>query len=100
MHHLWVVTKDWWHLSRPELYNVPMSARVLTPVERLLLSFCDDERQAIALAPHVNLPSDATEQEIESAVILALVRAKEACSGRAPQLEFVSGQRRDTLRLQ
>jgi hypothetical protein len=71
--------------------------RPLTKTEMLLLRVCDDERQAIALAKHITLPENATAEQIEAVVTLALVRAKEAASGPA-DVEYVSGQRRDTLR--
>jgi len=71
--------------------------RALTATETLLLTYCDSERQAIALAPYVHLNADATQPEIEHAVLCALVHAKEAVSGCA-SVEFISGQRRDTLR--
>ena len=74
--------------------------RVLNDIERLLLNYVDNERQAIVLAPHVRLSADPSEQELQDAVILALVSAKQAISGPAPQLEYVSGQRRDTIRKQ
>ena len=74
-----------------------MNGRILTATETLLLRFCDDERQAVALAPYVNLRQDATDQQIADAVILALVRIKEAAQGKA-EIHYVSGHRRDLLR--
>jgi hypothetical protein len=74
--------------------------KVLTPTEQLLVEYCGEERQALALAPLVRLSPDATQQDVENAVILALVFAKQAISGPAPQLEYISGQRRDIIRKQ
>ena len=72
--------------------------RPLTRTEIQIFTWCGDERQAIALAKHVTLPDNATAQQIETAVTLALVRAKESVSRRA-EVEYVGGIRRDTLRL-
>jgi len=71
--------------------------RTLTDTERLLCNYCNDERQAVALAPHCSLSANATPQDIENAVMLALVRAKEAVSGHVA-VELISGQRRDLIR--
>jgi hypothetical protein len=84
-------------MNNKQLGNEDAQSRSLTSTETLLLKCCDNERQAIALAPHVSLPDNATKQQIQDAVILALVKAKEAVQGTA-EIEFISGQRRDLLR--
>jgi hypothetical protein len=71
--------------------------RPLTRTEILLFTWLDDERQAIALAKFVTLQDDATAEDVADAVMRALVAAKEAISGRA-QVEYIGGERRDTLR--
>lgn len=74
--------------------------KALSPTEQRLVKFCDDERQALALAPFVSLSADATDEEVQDAVIVSFVKIKEAISGVAPELELVSGQRRDLIRKQ
>ena len=73
------------------------SSRVLTSVEQILSNYCGSEAQGVLLAKVVSLPENPSERELENAVILALVRAKEACSGPV-QIEFLGGCRRDTVR--
>jgi hypothetical protein len=75
---------------------LPVS-RVLTPTEIQLFAYTGNEREAVALAKIVLLPEHATYEQIETAVIEALVRAKENVSGKA-QIEYITGQRRDLLR--
>lgn len=72
-------------------------ARPLTKTELLLFTWLEDERQAIALAKFVTLQDDATAEDVADAVCRGLVAAKEAISGRA-QVEYLGGERRDTLR--
>lgn len=81
------------HLTISTWYQRP-----LTRTEIQLFTFCGDERQAVALAKHVTLPDHATTQQIETAVTLALVRAKESLDGKA-EVEYIGGIRRDTLRV-
>ena len=72
--------------------------RLLNRTERLLADYLDDERQAVALAPHIYLPEGLTPEEqtqrIEALVISILAEALD----RGECCEYVSGQRRDTLR--
>jgi len=72
--------------------------RILNQTERLLADYLDNERQAIALAPHIYLPEGLTPEEqtqrIEELVISILAEALD----RGECCEYVSGQRRDTLR--
>jgi hypothetical protein len=74
---------------------------LLTRTERLLADYLDNERQAIALAPHVYIPTALTPEEekecVAQAVIRVLVDALEARVGLKP-VEYVGGERRDTLR--
>lgn len=73
--------------------------KCLSPLEKRLAEFCDSEKQAIALTPFVdNLPADASDEAVENAVLLALVKVKECVSGAAPQFEIVTAERRDTIR--
>jgi hypothetical protein len=64
-----------------------------------LLAYGMSEGQAYALAQHVTLAWDASDAVVEDAVLRALVRARERISGAA-EIEYVTGQRRDTLRLE
>src|ERR1700685_102740 len=50
-------------MNSKQLGNGDAPSRTLNSTETMLLKFCDNERQAIALAPHVSLPSNATEQQ-------------------------------------
>jgi hypothetical protein len=69
--------------------------RALTAVEARLVQWGLSERAAIALAHTV--PENPTEAEITTAVIDALVKAKESISGSA-EVIYLCGERRDTLR--
>ena len=71
--------------------------RLLTPTEQAFVLWGIEEGQAVALAKHVTLPDRATAEQIETAVTLALVRAKEQASGKA-NVEIIHAERRDTLR--
>jgi len=75
--------------------------RPLTRTELLLMTVCDDERQAIALAKFIpELPDDATFQQVSDAAVMAMVRVKEIASGPMPTVSYVGGQRRDDKRVQ
>jgi hypothetical protein len=74
-----------------------MTGRVLTNTEQQLYNYCMNERQAIEFAKYLTLPDHASFDLIENAVAFALVRAKEAVSGRT-EIEYIGGQRRDHLR--
>lgn len=72
--------------------------RLLTRTERLLAEYLDDERAAVALAPHVYIPEvDDPTPFIEAAVINTFVAALTEVHGQHAVLEC-QGQRRDTLR--
>jgi len=79
-----------------------MQGRILERVEKLLADYLDNERQAIALAPHVYIPEGLTLAEendhIAQEIIKVLVDALEARVGRLEPIEYVGGQRRDILR--
>jgi hypothetical protein len=66
--------------------------------QRLIAWKCT-EAQAYALAQVVTLDRDTPDSEVEAIVIEALVTAKSVVSPIA-EIEYVSGQRRDTLRLE
>lgn len=78
--------------------RIENNQRLLTRTELLLADYLDDERQALTLAPHIYIPEGLTEPEqarrIEDAVITVLAEALD----RGECCEYVSGQRRDTLR--
>ena len=72
--------------------------RTLTATESRLLAYGLTEREAVTLAGSIGLDlSAASDAEIEQAVILALVTAKESTSGPA-DVEYVFGERRDLRR--
>jgi hypothetical protein len=66
--------------------------------QRLVRYGCS-EAQAYRLARVCTLAADATDSACEDTVILALVAASEAVNGRS-EVTYVSGVRRDTLRLE
>jgi hypothetical protein len=72
--------------------------RLLNRTEKLLADYLDDERQAVALAPHVYIPEGLTQEaqdhRIEEVIISVLAEALD----HGDCCEYVSGQRRDTLR--
>ena len=72
--------------------------RPLTRTEEQLYNYCMNERQAIEFAKYITLPENASFELIESSVAMLLVRVKEAADGRT-EIEYVSGVRRDILRL-
>jgi hypothetical protein len=74
-------------------------AEVLTATACRLIRWGTSEREAHALAKVVTLEPDAVDTVVESAVIEALVSLKEAVDG-VPEIEYLGGQRRDTLRLE
>jgi hypothetical protein len=65
--------------------------------QRLVRYGCT-EGQAYSLARLIRLDRETPDATVEVAVIGALVAAKEAVDG-VPEVEYISGQRRDTLRL-
>lgn len=71
--------------------------RVLTRTERLLVEYLDNERQAVALAPYIYLPHGCTEADVAREVTKVLVDALEDSIGLA-RVQYLGGQRRDTLR--
>jgi len=74
------------------------TSRILTRTEMQFFSYTEDERQAIALAQVCTLPENATYAEIEYTVIKCLTIALEH-AGLKDDIEYVGGQRRDTLRI-
>jgi hypothetical protein len=70
---------------------------VLSPTEMRLMKWGMSEREAVALAPRMDVTPASTDAEIEQACIAVLVEVKEASSGRA-QVQYLCGQRRDLLR--
>jgi hypothetical protein len=73
-------------------------SRPLTRTEMQFFSYTLDEREAIALAQVCTLPENATYAEIEDAVLKCFTIALEH-AGLKDSIEYVGGQRRDTLRI-
>ncbi len=76
----------------------PQTSRVLTRTEMQFFSYTENERQAIALAQVCTLPENATYAEIEDTVIKCFTIALEH-AGLKDNIEYVGGQRLDTLRI-
>jgi hypothetical protein len=74
-----------------------MTGETFSVTAQRLLAYGMSEGQAYALAKHVTLACDASDDIVEDAVLRVLVRAKERISGPA-EIEYVTGQRQDTLR--
>lgn len=72
--------------------------RPLTRTEEQLYNYCMDERQAIEFAKHITLPDNASYELIENSIIMLMVTVKEAADA-SPDIEYICGHRRDTLRL-
>lgn len=72
--------------------------RPLNRTEMQFFSYTQDEREAIALASVCHLPDKATYAEIEDAVLKCFTVALEH-AGLKDSVEYVGGQRRDTLRV-
>jgi len=60
-------------------------------------SWTHDEREAVALASVCTLPINATHAQIEDAALRCFCAAMEY-AGLKDTIEFVSGERRDTVR--
>ena len=73
-------------------------SRVLNRTEMQFLSYVGNEREAIALAAVCHLPDDATYAQIEDAVLKCFCSALEY-AGLEDSIQYVGGQRRDTLRV-
>jgi hypothetical protein len=81
-----------------------MTGHTLTVTQSLLADYLNDERAAIAIAAvlevqGVDLPVDASPETVENVVITALVTVREAMTGPSPKLEYVTGERRDLIRV-
>ena|SRR5208282_5684497 len=72
-------------------------SRPLTRTEMQFFSYTRDEREAIALALVATLKPDASYGEIEN-VVLGVFNAALEHAGITDTIEYVGGQRRDTLR--
>ena len=74
--------------------------RFLNRTEAQLLLWLGEgqEREAIALARVIELPEHATSEQIADAVTLALCAAHCSAVGVVERLEYICGERRDTLR--
>ncbi len=111
--HVQAWTHGEWNL-KPRCLPLPLGCGSLaeTFIFAILLDWCENEIQAKTLTPLVlqlfpkklgtsGLSNKAawciTTAELETAVTMALVKAKENVSGRA-RIEYVAGQRRDHLR--
>ncbi|MGC2475121.1 MAG: hypothetical protein WA485_12355 [Candidatus Sulfotelmatobacter sp.] len=75
-----------------------VTGRALTSTEQQLFAYLGDERQAVEMAKHLTLPPHASYELIENSVAMLLVRVKEAADGGETKVQYVDGQRRDTLR--
>ncbi len=76
-----------------------MTGEVFNVTAQRLVRYGCSEAQAYRLARVCTLAADATDAACEDAVVLALVAASEAVNGRE-EVTYVSGVRRDTLRLE
>jgi hypothetical protein len=74
-----------------------MAGEVMNETFHRLVRYGLTEGQATALARIVTLPRNASDAVVEIAVIAALVSVKQAVDGDA-EVEYLGGQRRDTLR--
>jgi hypothetical protein len=70
---------------------------ILQATEQRLIRYGCTEPQAYTLARVMELDQDASDLDVEAAVILAMVNVKEAATGRA-QIELVAGKRCDLQR--
>jgi len=80
-----------------KLTTIEKVSRVLNRTEMQFFSYTHDEREAVALAAVATLPEYATYAEIEDAVLKCFSAALEN-AGLRDSVEYVGGQRRDTLR--
>jgi hypothetical protein len=73
--------------------------RVLNPTEKRLFDYLYNERQAIALAPHMpHIGYYSSEESVSRAVIMVLVNGLETALGTKGIAVYCGGERRDTLR--
>ncbi len=73
------------------------AGEVLQVTAQRLIRYGCTEREACALANVITLERDASDSEVETAVVNALVAAKEAVSGHATVL-YLDGRRCDVQR--
>lgn len=79
--------------------KVQHHGEVFSVTAQRLIRYGLSEAEAHAMARVMTLEADTSEAAVEQAVIEALVAAKESVTGAAC-IEYVGGQRRDTLRLE
>ena len=83
-----------------QLANKP-EGELFQATEQRLIRYGCTEREALALAnvvlSQIALETDTSDAVVEQAVVNALVSVKEAVDGAA-DIEYLGGQRRDTLR--
>jgi len=73
--------------------------RVLTKHETYFVLWCGDERQGIALAKFApELPENPSAEQVQNAVILAMLRVKEIAEGVTVHVQYMGGHRRDDWR--
>lgn len=72
--------------------------RLLSRTEQLLADYLDNERQAVALAPHVYIPEGLSPTELEKHIEGVVISILADALDRGDKCEYVSGLRRDTLR--
>lgn len=75
------------------------AGEIFSATAQRLIRFGCNESQAYTLAKIVTLNRDATDAETCNAICRALVSVKEARDG-ITEVEYLGGQRRDTLRLE
>jgi hypothetical protein len=82
-----------------QLESSEVRGELMSETAQRLIEWGCTEGQSQALANIVRLTRSTTDTDVEAAVIGALVSAKYAVDG-VPEIEYVSGIRRDTLRLE
>lgn len=79
--------------------DIETTAEVFSESAQRLIRYGCTGREAYALSRVIKLDRDTPDGVVEDAVITALVIVKEAVSG-VPEVEYLGGIRRDTLRLE
>jgi len=77
--------------------QIELTGEVFTETAQRLIRYGCTEPQAYALARAVTLERTATDSELETAVIEALVSAKQSIDG-VPDIEYLAGRRCDVQR--
>jgi hypothetical protein len=98
------ITSELDFVTSCESISQRLTGEVFTPTAQRLIRYGCTEPESyvlarIMLSRSTTLERTATESEVEAAVIEALVSAKQSIDG-VPEVEYLGGQRRDTLRLE